>query len=196
MVPGSGCADELVGPAPAVLDAIPAQPPGDAGAELVVHRAAAPPLRPARGAGGQAPQLVRAVPAVVHPVTPQVSVNPGPGVTAVENQVSREAVGQMTTELLLLILSIPAVADSVTDPAGRDTGHSVITQEACLVIGGCAEAVHWCPWQQCQCQCQPHGHGGCEDEQCHGREAEASPCAASAGHPAMAAASFSREGLC
>lgn len=48
----SGCADELVGPAQAVLDAIPAQPPGDAGAELVVHRAAAPPLPPARRAGG------------------------------------------------------------------------------------------------------------------------------------------------
>lgn len=48
----------------------------------------------------------------------------------------------LTTELLLLILSIPAVADSVTDPAGRDTSHSVVTQEACPVIRGCAEAVH------------------------------------------------------
>lgn len=48
----------------------------------------------------------------------------------------------LTTELLLLILSVPAVADPVTDPAGRDTGHSVVTQEACLVIRGCAEAVH------------------------------------------------------
>lgn len=48
----------------------------------------------------------------------------------------------LTTELLLLILSIPAVAGPVTDPAGWDTGHSVITQEACLVIRGCAEAVH------------------------------------------------------
>lgn len=43
-----------------------------------------------------APRLVRAVPAVVHPITPQVSINPGPGVTAVENQVSWEAVGQVT----------------------------------------------------------------------------------------------------
>lgn len=48
----------------------------------------------------------------------------------------------LTTELLLLILSVPAVADSVTHPAGWDTGHSVITQEACLVIWGCARAVH------------------------------------------------------
>lgn len=43
-----------------------------------------------------APRLVRAVPAVVHPVTPLVSIDPGSGVTAVENQVSWEAVGQIT----------------------------------------------------------------------------------------------------
>lgn len=48
----------------------------------------------------------------------------------------------LTTELLLLILSVPAVADPVTDPAGWDTGHSVITQEACSVIRGCAGAGH------------------------------------------------------
>lgn len=48
----SGRADELVGPVQAVLGAVPAQPPGDAGAELEVHRAAAPPLLPTRGAGG------------------------------------------------------------------------------------------------------------------------------------------------
>lgn len=48
---GSSSADELVGPAQAVLDAIPAQPPGDAGAELEVHRGAAPPILPTRGAG-------------------------------------------------------------------------------------------------------------------------------------------------
>lgn len=46
-------ADILIGPAVAVLDAVPAQPPGDAGAVLVDHRAAAPPLRPARGAGSR-----------------------------------------------------------------------------------------------------------------------------------------------
>lgn len=49
----------------------------------------------------------------------------------------------LTTEFLLLILSVPAVADSITHLAGRDAGHSVIAQEACLVIGGCTEAVHW-----------------------------------------------------
>lgn len=48
----SRSADILIGPAEAVLDAIPAQPPGDAGAVLVEHGAAAPPLRPTRGAGG------------------------------------------------------------------------------------------------------------------------------------------------
>lgn len=48
----------------------------------------------------------------------------------------------LTTELFLLILSVPAVADSVTDPAGWDTSHSVVTQEACPVIRGCAEAAH------------------------------------------------------
>lgn len=47
----SRSADILIGPAEAVLDAVPAQPPGDAGAVLVEHRAAAPPLRPARGTG-------------------------------------------------------------------------------------------------------------------------------------------------
>lgn len=49
----------------------------------------------------------------------------------------------LTTEFLLLILSILAVADSVTDLAGWDAGRSVVTQEACAVIGGCTEAVHW-----------------------------------------------------
>lgn len=48
----SRSADIFIGPAEAVLDAIPAQPPGDAGAVLVEHRAAAPPLQPAWGAGG------------------------------------------------------------------------------------------------------------------------------------------------
>lgn len=48
----------------------------------------------------------------------------------------------LTTELLLLILSIPAVADSIADLTGWDAGHSVIAQEACAVIGGCTEAVH------------------------------------------------------
>lgn len=136
----SWCADILIGPVEAVLDAVPAQPPGDAGAVLVEHRAAAPPPRPAQGAGGRAPHLIRAVSAVVHPVTPLVGIDPVPGVTAVENQVSRQAVGQVTTELLLLILTVPAVAGSVTDLAGLDTGRSVITQEACLVAGGYTEA--------------------------------------------------------
>lgn len=49
----SWCADILIGPVEAVLDAVPAQPPGDAGAVLVEHRAAAPPPRPAQGAGGR-----------------------------------------------------------------------------------------------------------------------------------------------
>lgn len=40
----SWSADILIGPADAVLDAVPAQPLGDAGAVLVEHRAAAPPL--------------------------------------------------------------------------------------------------------------------------------------------------------
>lgn len=48
----------------------------------------------------------------------------------------------LTTELLLLILPVPAVAGSVTDVAGRDAGSSVITQEACPVVGGCTEAGH------------------------------------------------------
>lgn len=47
----------------------------------------------------------------------------------------------LTTELLLLILSVSAVGGSVTDLAGRDAGHSVVAQEACPVTGGCAEAV-------------------------------------------------------
>lgn len=47
----------------------------------------------------------------------------------------------LTTEFLLLILSIPAVSDSVTDLAGQDAGHSVIAQKACVVIGSCTEAV-------------------------------------------------------
>lgn len=40
----SRCADVLIRPVEAVLDAVPAQPPRDAGAVLVEHRAAAPPL--------------------------------------------------------------------------------------------------------------------------------------------------------
>lgn len=47
----SWSADILIGPAEAMLDAIPAQPPGDAGTVLVEHGAAAPPLRPTWGAG-------------------------------------------------------------------------------------------------------------------------------------------------
>jgi len=47
----------------------------------------------------------------------------------------------LTTELVLLVLSIPAVADSVADPPGRDAGCSVVAQEACPVIGSCTEAV-------------------------------------------------------
>lgn len=47
----------------------------------------------------------------------------------------------LTTEFLLLILSVSAVGGSVTDLAGRDAGHSVVTQETCPVIGGCTEAV-------------------------------------------------------
>lgn len=43
-----------------------------------------------------APRLVRAVPAVVHPIAPLVSINPGSGAAAVENQVPWEAVGQVT----------------------------------------------------------------------------------------------------
>lgn len=42
-----------------------------------------------------AAHLVGAVPAVVHPVTPLISIDPGPGVAAVENQVCWEAVGQV-----------------------------------------------------------------------------------------------------
>lgn len=43
-----------------------------------------------------APHLVRAVPTVVQPVTPLIGIDPGRGVTAVEHQVSRKAVGQVT----------------------------------------------------------------------------------------------------
>lgn len=56
-----------------------------------------------------APRLVRAVPAVVHPVTPLVSINPNSGVTAVENQVPWEAVGQVTCK-------------------GKHTGHAELPQ--------------------------------------------------------------------
>lgn len=48
----------------------------------------------------------------------------------------------LTTEFLLLVLSIPAVADSVTDLAGWDAGRAVVTQETCPVFGSCTEAVH------------------------------------------------------
>lgn len=43
-----------------------------------------------------APCLVRAVSAVVHPITPLIGVDPVCGVTAAENQVSRKAAGQVT----------------------------------------------------------------------------------------------------
>lgn len=45
-----------------------------------------------------APNLIRAVSTVVHPITPLVAIDPVLGVTAAENQVSRQAVGQVTCE--------------------------------------------------------------------------------------------------
>lgn len=58
-----------------------------------------------------------------------------------EEQGGKISTKLLTTEFLLLILSVSAVGGSVTDLAGWDASHSVVTQEACPVIGGCTEAV-------------------------------------------------------
>lgn len=159
-------AEVLVGPAQAVLHTVPAQRPGHTGAVLVVNRAAAPPCWAAGRAGSQSPHLVRAVSTVIHPITPLVSIDPVLRVTTVENQVRRQAAGQVTAEFLLLILSISAVGSSITDLAGWDAGHSVIAQEACPVMGGYTGAVHQCTWLQSQCDCQAHnGRYGSQEQQ-------------------------------
>lgn len=159
-------ADVLVRPAHAVLHTIPALRPGHTGAVLVVNRAAAPPRWAAGRAGSQAPRLIRAVSTVVHPITSLVSIDPALRVTAVKNQVCWQAAGQVTTEFLLLILSISAVGSSITDMAGWDAGHSVIAQEACPVMSGYTVAVHRCMWLQSQCDRQAHdGHYGSQEQQ-------------------------------